>query len=150
MRSTRIVGLGFLAVVLAGSWFALEIGRRDAVVTTRYETLQSARADMLFARGWLPDILPASARNIRTANNLDRNTSEGEFHFSASEYSQFASHLDPYVPRSNPFKNLDKDVERMRSKGFEPRVYTEASSTWVFFCQSTDGYCEYKMWLHGT
>ena len=40
-------------------------------------------------------------------------------------------------------------MERMRIKGFESRVYTEANSTWVFFWKATDGYCEHKMWLHG-
>ncbi len=51
------------------------------VVESNYATLAEARADQLFGRGWLPDVLPASAFNIRTSNNLDLNQSEGEFSF---------------------------------------------------------------------
>ena len=49
------------------------------VVTSNYETMQDARNDRLFERGWLPDILPDSTTSIRTSNDLDINTSVGEF-----------------------------------------------------------------------
>src|SRR5688500_8592456 len=55
------------------------------VVDNRYSSLADARADHLFERGWLPDILPASAHDIRTTNNLDLNLSEGEFSFKPVE-----------------------------------------------------------------
>ncbi len=48
-------------------------------VTKRYATLDDARRDRLFERGWLPDILPPSARDIRVTSDLDVNSSEGEF-----------------------------------------------------------------------
>ena len=34
------------------------------VVTSKYATLADARNDRLFERGWLPDILPPSTREI--------------------------------------------------------------------------------------
>jgi len=45
------------------------------VVTDDYVTYKDAVKDNLFIRGWLPEILPQSTRDIRTENNLDLNTS---------------------------------------------------------------------------
>jgi hypothetical protein len=36
---------------------------------------------MLFERGWLPDIVPDSSREITINNDLDLNLSKGEFFF---------------------------------------------------------------------
>ena len=129
-------------IVLGGGWLALSAMPSDTVVS-RYETVQDARADLLFDRGWLPDILPASARKIRTENNLDLNTSEGEFHFSAADFPKFASQMNFEVPATKQFGGLG--VDRMRSEGFEVRAYSGANSTWVFFCKASEGYCRYKM-----
>jgi hypothetical protein len=59
----RIFAIGFLPVLFGcapSDW-----------VSDSYATLEEAEADGLFARGWLPDLLPASATNIRTEINLD-------------------------------------------------------------------------------
>jgi hypothetical protein len=132
------------AVVLFGAgWFP---GSLD-VVTSRYESLHDARADQLFGRGWLPDILPPSAGNIRTSNNLDLNTSEGEFSFAISEYAAFAARLQPYGAIDAPFVNFEGKVEQMRADGFHPAVFEDESSTWIFFCNPEGGHCVYTMWL---
>jgi len=114
-------------------------------VVRQYETLQDARDDRLFDRGWLPDILPASSSKIRTENNLDLNTSEGEFHFSAADFPKFASQMNLEVPTTRPYGVSDDGVDRMRSEGFEVSAYSKANSTWIFFCKGSEGYCRYKM-----
>ena len=43
------------------------------VHTSRYDTLQAAREDQLFERGWVPDVLPESTRSLVEAHNLDTN-----------------------------------------------------------------------------
>lgn len=43
------------------------------VQTTRYDTVQMAREDRLFERGWVPNVLPDSARSIVETHNLDTN-----------------------------------------------------------------------------
>jgi len=43
------------------------------VQTTRYDTLQAARDDQLFERGWVPDVLPESTRSIVESHDLDTN-----------------------------------------------------------------------------
>ncbi len=116
------------------------------IVTSRYATIAEARADNLFDRGWLPDILPPSASSIRTSNDLDLNTSEGEFSFVPSEYSLLAANVHPYRTIYTPFANFEKDVTRMQNKGFQLSTYAEEKNTWVFFCKPDKGYCEYTMW----
>ena len=131
-----VVGLVGLVLVLAGD-----------VVTSRYTSISAARADNLFDRGWLPDILPPSAHTIRTSNDLDLNISDGEFSFVPSEYPLLASHVKPYKTIATPFANFEKDVARMQNKGFLLSTYAEEKTTWVFFCKPEKGYCEYTMWL---
>lgn len=117
------------------------------VVTSRYASIAAARADNLFDRGWLPDILPPSANAIRTSNDLDLNTSEGEFSFVPSDYSFLASRFQQSTAANTPFANFEKRVARMQNKGFLLGTYAEEKTTWVFFCKPEKGYCEYTMWL---
>jgi hypothetical protein len=116
------------------------------VVTSTYGSLNEARAGKLVARGWLPDILPASARDIRTSNNVDLNTSEGEFRFLAADYPAFASRLSRYTsPHAPDF--VDEYLRRMQAREYETGFFSDEESTWLFACQGKDGYCEYTMWV---
>ncbi len=118
------------------------------IVTNQYATLEAARTDHLFGRGWLPGILPPSAYNIHTSNNLDINTSDGMFSFLPSEYMLFASHVHQYVVVNTPFANWEETVIDRRKKGFQPTIYVEENTRWVFFCKVSEGYCEYVMWMN--
>lgn len=117
------------------------------VVESRYPSLADARTDQLFRRGWLPDILPASAYDIRTANNLDLNLSEGEFSFKPTEAAAFVSRLRPYRAAPNELESIEPLAAKMRRKGFEPYSFIDEYTSWVFFCKAEAGYCEYTMWL---
>lgn len=46
-------------------------------VTTRFPNLSDAKSQSAFERGWLPPLLPDSARAIVERNNLDSNTGTG-------------------------------------------------------------------------
>lgn len=118
------------------------------VVENRYSSLADARTDHLFERGWLPDILPASAHDIRTTNNLDLNLSEGEFSFKPVEAAAFVSRVQPYRAVPNQFESIEPLAAKMRRKGFEAYSFTNEDTAWVFFCKAETGYCEYTMWLH--
>ncbi len=50
-------------------------------VKLEYTDRQESEADHLFSRGWLSKSIPVSSRGIVTTNDLNRNTSEGEFSF---------------------------------------------------------------------
>jgi hypothetical protein len=95
------------------------------VVTSRYATLDDARRDRLFERGWLPVVLPASARDIKVSNDLDLNHSQGEFSFDHADFAAFAA--------------------RLRARDGKTFEYTEGKYTWVFSCNSKRGHCRYSM-----
>jgi hypothetical protein len=147
MKAFRWIS-GSLAIV-ALSWLALLLVDGD-VVKSSYATLNDARADELFGRGWLPDILPLSAHDIRTANNLDLNTSEGAFRFAPADHASFSRRLSGYAPMRTPFDDFGQHVLEMQREGFSSGVFADENSTWVFFCKFQQGYCEYVMWLRGS
>jgi hypothetical protein len=137
-------------VLVAAAYVALLLLIPGDIVTSRYASAMEARADQLFARGWLPDILPPSSHDIRTSNNLDVNTSEGEFSFAPSEYTQFAARVGPGpLLDKDPHATSENRILKMRNNGHTVSTYTEANSTWVFFCKPESGHCKYEMWLHG-
>jgi hypothetical protein len=100
------------------------------VVTSRYATLNDAQGEELFGRGWLPDILPASSHSIRTENNLDLNTSVGEFSFSPPDYAAFASRLRSCDSSLGTVSSdLKTEVQKMQRQGFQPGFFVEDNST---------------------
>ena len=139
---------GGLVAALAAAYVGMRLLLSADVDTSTYATLSEARADQLFERGWLPDILPASARDIRTTNDLDLNTSAGGFHLEPSDYYQFTARLRPYSSMASPFADLDGYVRRMREDGSQAGVFSDPESTWLFVCEEGGGYCEYTMWVH--
>ena len=93
-------------------------------VTNRYATLDHARRDRLFERGWLPDILPPSTHDIRVTSDLDVNRAEGEFSFDPAHFAGFVAQLRP------------------AGDSFE---YSAARSTWTLSCDSAHGHCRFSM-----
>jgi hypothetical protein len=83
-RSMRCVVAIFTALVLTGC---------GDVVTTRFATLEDARSQRAFERGWLPPVLPDSARSIAETNNLDANTGTGSFVYDVSERADYVERL---------------------------------------------------------
>lgn len=71
---------------------ALLVGCYDSV-SLSYPTRADAEADSPFARGWLPQIIPASSKGITMTNDLDLNTSNGAFQFDASDHDAFVAQL---------------------------------------------------------
>jgi hypothetical protein len=65
----------------------------DESVSLDYATRADAEADKPFARGWLPEIIPASSRDIAMRNDPDSNISSGTFAFDRSDYEGFVTHL---------------------------------------------------------
>jgi hypothetical protein len=143
-----------LGAVLLFSPVVLTIGALAAtftvfpsdIVTDRYVTLAEAREKKVFVRGWLPDILPPSTVGIRTSNNLDLSTSEGEFSFKAREWHSFERMLSQGSSEA-PFENWPLAVSKYAADGYAPWHHVEGDTTWVFFCKSEVAYCEYIMWL---
>jgi hypothetical protein len=73
-------GALFVAVVLLAAACDYLDTRESA-----YATLAEARAAGALARGWVPEYLPASAREIRERHNVDTNEVWGRFEFDAND-----------------------------------------------------------------
>lgn len=114
-------------------------------VESKYATLVEARADTLFERGWLPDILPPSARNITTSNQLDLNYSTGEFSFDPKDASLFTARVSPGAIGLTKFAHWDRIIEEYEAKGLTAWSFREDDYGWVFFCDLARGHCEYMM-----
>ncbi len=63
------------------------------VVTTRFANLADAKSQRAFERGWLPPLLPDSARAIVERNNLDLNTGTGSFAYDLPERPTYVEKL---------------------------------------------------------
>jgi len=63
--------------------------------TETYSTQKEPGQDQVFERGWLPDILPASAHSLRVSGDVDINNGDGEFLVSAADLAPFAAKLTP-------------------------------------------------------
>lgn len=118
-------------------------------VEIRYPTLLAARADKQLDQGWLPAILPPSTTDIRIINNLDLNTSSGDFDFHPAEYRLIVARTGPYRPIAAPYNHAAKTVENMREDDNEVRMLEDEESLWVFFCRGAAGHCNYMMWSRG-
>jgi hypothetical protein len=134
----RIVAIGI---------FVTLFGCSLDTVTSRYATLEEARADRLFERGWLPEVLPPSTTRIRTENQLDLNLSEGEFSFEPSEANVLFNKLSGGAPLASRLDGWEETVNSYTRRGYSAWSYRDEDSTWAFFCQGPKGYCEYIMWL---
>src|SRR5262245_46162020 len=122
--------LGIIVAVVCVIAAALLFPTND-VVESRYASLADARTGHLFERGWLPDILPASAHDIRTINNLDLNLSEGEFSFKPAEAADFVSRVQPYKAALNQPEGIGPLVEKMRRRGFKLYSFVAEGTSWI-------------------
>ena len=77
------------------------VGCTDDVVSSRHQTRADA-ADIV-DRGWIPAVLPDSARDIRESHNLDSNVGHGTFVFGATDADAFKAALVP-IPADHPAK----------------------------------------------
>jgi hypothetical protein len=116
------------------------------VVTRDYKTYNDAVSDELFGRGWLPEFIPSSSFNIKTSNNLDLNTSEGEFSFPPADTQAFVTKLHRYSDRKSPYVEHEKVVKKTIGQGYTPYEYTRDSWIWVFFLNADKGHAYYILW----
>lgn len=116
-------------------------------VNDHYATRAEAEADNLFERGWLPSIIPASARGIKTSNNLDINISEGEFRFDQEETNTFLEHLKPYSGQPPKPRRRQTYIAKQKKKGYLPFEYTDNDTVWIFMVNSRAEHVRYIMWI---
>lgn len=108
---------------------ACTISGCDESAPLNYSTRAEAEAESLFARGWLPKIIPPSSRQISMRNDLDLNISNGEFSFDPAEHEVFVSQL-----------------ERLPSQD-EGRSLAYSYEDWVFWIAGAKNHCRFYMRL---
>jgi hypothetical protein len=113
-------------------------------VDLTYATLADARREGLFGRGWLPDVLPPSARAIRTVNNLDLDTSSGEFSFEPQDMPAFSTRLTRGAAVLR-FDGWVDTVEGYADDGYAAWSYRADAAVLTFFCNAAIGRCTYVM-----
>lgn len=133
-------------VVAIGMLLAL-CGCEPYTLISRYATLEDARDDRLFERGWLPEVLPASTTGIRTENDLDLNISEGEFSFGPADARLLFRNLSRGAPATARLAGWQETVSAYGRRGYSAWSFRDENSTWAFFCKAQLGHCEYPMWL---
>jgi hypothetical protein len=138
-----------LIVFIAALAIMLLVGCSD-VVSDHYKTRADADADQLFERGWLPAIIPASAKDITTLNNLNLNTSEGEFSYYVGDTSDFAVHLKPYSGRKPKLTRWQGYVVDQTAKGHSIYEFSDSHSVWLFSTDAPRGHVSYIMWSLNT
>ena len=82
--SMRYLPTIFTALVLTGC---------SDVVTTRFAALEDATSQRAFERGWLPPVLPDSAKCIVESDDMDANTGTGSFDYDVSERAGYVDRL---------------------------------------------------------
>lgn len=123
-------GLGFIL---------LAAGCGGDTVRSHYATRQMAEGDRLFERGWLPEMIPSSSFDIVTRNDLDLNTSEGEFSFAPADAADFRVKLRRMEVREIPESAQFRYLER----GYWPYEYNKGER-WIFYIHESRGHCEYE------
>ncbi|MFA6241616.1 MAG: hypothetical protein WC655_11830 [Candidatus Hydrogenedentales bacterium] len=138
------------AVTLSAFFLALLLLAGCDVVTSEYPTRADAEAESLFARGWLPDFLPASSTDIVTHNDLDINTSWGEFRFEPSELDAFLARLTPggENPSQRSFDPLREMLKRRGSEDYRKYSSSDEAHSWFFLVNPVEGHVFYCMWAH--
>lgn len=96
------------------------------VVTTRFATLADAKSQGAFARGWLPPMLPYSARSIVERNDLDLNTGTGSFDYDLPEKTDYIERLSRAGAVSRP--EGDSDILTIITNGSRWEIRLPRSS----------------------
>ena len=101
------------------------------VVTTRFSNLADAKSQRAFERGWLPPLLPDSARAIVERNNLDLNTGTGSFAYDLPERPTYVEKLS----RAGAVSRVegDSDILTVTTNGSRWEILlprTTASGEW--------------------
>jgi hypothetical protein len=114
-------------------------------VTERYPTRSAAEADGLFKRGWLPEIIPTSSRQIVVSSDLDTNVSQGEFYFDPREFESFVAKLSIFRDGDRGSTPVVRKLTRHRASGYTLYSYVDSGSIWIFAIHRQRGHVYYVM-----
>ena len=148
MSSNRKLPWKWIAAfsVLVLAWLVFEFSWIVGPVFAdeHHATHEEARDSGLFERGWLPAIIPTSAREIELRNNVDINTSEGEFRFEPSDAPAFVHEIflghDGRAKLGEP-----SEIDELKSRGYIDYDFSNNGRCWRFAIHPEEGHCHFWM-----
>lgn len=111
-----------------------------------YTDIADATASGAFNKGWLPDVLPKSSRDIKLAADVESATGHGSFGFNKSEYARFVSSLSAYDGVLSKNAKDNESIKRRKAAGWEGWIFSSGFTRWVFFCEEARARCDFFVW----
>lgn len=134
---TRSIVLSALcAVVLSGC-----LDRSDD-----YDDIDDAKAGHVFEKGWLPDLLPASTRDLRVTTTVEDSAGRGKFNFDPKDYAAFIANLSAYDGAMSKVEKDNRSIKKLLDKGYEAYTYASGATNWIFLCNQKEGHCDFFVW----
>jgi hypothetical protein len=133
-RGARVV-LATSAIFLAGC----------EQVDSHFDTRADLEASTLIEKGWMPDVLPPTARDIEEGHNIDMNNGAGSFEFAAQDSGWMLKSLTPGTPLTTNLRDWADIRSSFRKKGYSAWSFRENDYVWFFFCSEQDLRCDYYM-----
>jgi hypothetical protein len=110
-----------------------------------YGTAQEARVANVFGHS-LPDVLPASSKNILVRRKLGSGGESGVFFFDPSERATFFANLSRSIDAKVWGDDFSKTIPTLGLAGVHPLAYDSREGHWVFFCADGNG-CTTCTWI---
>lgn len=136
MSGSRIALFAVLALILSGC-----LDRSD-----EYETVDDARKSHVFDKGWLPDLLPASAYDLKVVTNVEISAGRGKFRFDPKDYPEFLAKLARYEGSMSKIDDDNESIKKLLGEGYEARAYSMGATSWIFLCEQKKAVCEFFVW----
>jgi hypothetical protein len=110
-----------------------------------YATEREARAAGVFGHD-LPDVLPASSKNILVRRKWVPFETSGVFRFDASDRDSFFAKLSASLDAKVWGDSFARTIPTLSMVGVHPLGYDSPVGHWVFFCAAGNG-CNTCTWL---
>ena len=111
-----------------------------------YDTIDDARNNHVFEKGWLPDLLPNSTYDLKLVTAVDVSAGRGKFSFDPKEYRDFSAKLSEYDGGMSKIDNDNKSIRMLLNEGYEARAYSSGATNWLFLCEQREAVCEFFVW----
>ena len=116
--------------------------------TASYATFAQAREDGMVRRGWLPDILPETTRQIQSWHAMDSQSAHG--HFVISEPVDTGLFVKRLLrkPKAAPTKAVTTFVQQQQQlSGLHIGYWQQGIDNWVFAVNPATGQVNYRAWV---
>ncbi|TXH67912.1 MAG: hypothetical protein E6Q88_10275 [Lysobacteraceae bacterium] len=114
--------------------------------TDHYSSLNDARSDRLFERGWLPDMLPPSTYDLEITTSVEVSSGHGRFHFDQGDYPPFSTRLSKYNGVMPKLETYHAAIQQLLEEGYAPNSYASGPTNWIFLCDQKKAVCEFFVW----